>query len=200
MFDPQKEVPSLEFCKRLKRFGYPQDSGGFYWTVAGDSCKLEYVKDISFAREVRQDLTFYKAPTIGEMLDYLGKSTSPDECCKEILNKIRDKFNVLELSKTEAREKMVKVELVLDTELPIEEIKDKFKILGQICSERMRLVDWRFLEKKKIVIGDKIGDWTVEGVEGVGNEKCTKGYYICHYGNTRRLKWFTYLELDDLIK
>ncbi|RLJ03092.1 MAG: hypothetical protein DRP08_03955 [Candidatus Aenigmatarchaeota archaeon] len=31
MFDPQKEVPSLELCKRLKELGYPQDGGGWYW-------------------------------------------------------------------------------------------------------------------------------------------------------------------------
>ncbi len=32
MFDPKKEVPSLELCKQLKKLGFPQAGGGWYWT------------------------------------------------------------------------------------------------------------------------------------------------------------------------
>lgn len=31
MFEPEKEVPKLELCKKLKELGYPQDGGGWYW-------------------------------------------------------------------------------------------------------------------------------------------------------------------------
>ncbi|MCD6384449.1 hypothetical protein J7M23_01605 [Candidatus Sumerlaeota bacterium] len=31
MFNPEKEVPSLELCKQLKEFGFPQEGGGWYW-------------------------------------------------------------------------------------------------------------------------------------------------------------------------
>jgi len=31
MFDPTKEVPSLELCEKLKELGYPQEGGGWYF-------------------------------------------------------------------------------------------------------------------------------------------------------------------------
>jgi|GEM_PF-4671310 len=31
MFDPTKEVPSLELCEKLKEAGFPQDGTGWYW-------------------------------------------------------------------------------------------------------------------------------------------------------------------------
>jgi hypothetical protein len=37
VFDPTKEVPSLELCKKLKELGFPQDGGGWYWTLRKDS-------------------------------------------------------------------------------------------------------------------------------------------------------------------
>ena len=41
MFDPIKEVPSLELCKRLKELGYPQKDGGYYW-IRKISPEVEY--------------------------------------------------------------------------------------------------------------------------------------------------------------
>ena len=31
MFDPTKEVPSLELCKELKKLGFPQNRAGWFW-------------------------------------------------------------------------------------------------------------------------------------------------------------------------
>lgn len=44
MFDPEKEVPSLELCEKLKELGYPQDKYGFYWIKleAQDKYDLSY--------------------------------------------------------------------------------------------------------------------------------------------------------------
>lgn len=41
MFDPTKEVPSLELCKKLRGLGYPQDGGGWYWIRRVGHCYWE---------------------------------------------------------------------------------------------------------------------------------------------------------------
>jgi len=45
MFDPIREVPSLELCKELKELGYPQTGGGWYWIKPeGDQANCAPVK------------------------------------------------------------------------------------------------------------------------------------------------------------
>jgi len=36
MFDPTKEVPSLELCKELKELGFPQKGAGYFWIKTED--------------------------------------------------------------------------------------------------------------------------------------------------------------------
>ena len=33
MFKPELEVPNIEYCKKLKNLGFPQDRGGWYWIL-----------------------------------------------------------------------------------------------------------------------------------------------------------------------
>jgi len=78
MFDPRKEVPSLDFCKRLKELRFPQSSGGWYWVeVRGnyrlcfnDVCKenglnLFYDPYQLYIWRYLNDVI--KAPTVGEL-------------------------------------------------------------------------------------------------------------------------------------
>jgi hypothetical protein len=37
MFTPEREVPDLELCKKLKKLGFPQCDNGFYWCKFIDS-------------------------------------------------------------------------------------------------------------------------------------------------------------------
>ena len=84
MFDPTKEVPSLELCKRLKELGFPQDSGGWYWDWGNK--KLVYVQqtevgyliyeleEINYYRLTEDDdlfINYIKAPTCRELGELL---------------------------------------------------------------------------------------------------------------------------------
>jgi len=77
MFDFEKEVPSLELCKKLKELGYPQTGGGLYWDTWGDSLDRPQVVLIddwdncwSIMRRPKEKY-YIKAPTLGEMGEVL---------------------------------------------------------------------------------------------------------------------------------
>ena len=75
MFDPEKEVPNLKLCKRLKELGYPQDGGGWYWwRTKGNkvSYLLKYFGE-QIPTEIFYSVEYVKAPTIPEMVGWLGK-------------------------------------------------------------------------------------------------------------------------------
>jgi len=51
MFDPKKEVPSLELCRKLKEISYPQDKYGFYWVRLKGSLVNENEWDLIYWNE-----------------------------------------------------------------------------------------------------------------------------------------------------
>jgi len=76
MFDPKKEVPSLELCKKLKELGYPQGGGGWYWVLERihtyyDEWRVKYYPsecEVEF-----NVLERIKAPTVRELGEHLPK-------------------------------------------------------------------------------------------------------------------------------
>jgi len=83
MFDPTKEVPSLELCKELKELGFPQDIGGWYWCKIKElppspirRWKLVYANSITqldkkLRRRFDKVYEIIKAPTLREVLEWL---------------------------------------------------------------------------------------------------------------------------------
>ena len=86
MFNPEKEVPNLELCKKLKELGFPQDGGGWYWTQTDTGWRLGYCAEYNLAPKVKIHMMFFaelgrvifrarheiiKAPTITEMWEWL---------------------------------------------------------------------------------------------------------------------------------
>lgn len=79
MFDPTKEVPDLELCKRLKELGYPQNGGGWYWRLwkhqelvyidASKGYMVYDIGDVNYYSIGLEDLLedYVKAPTVGEL-------------------------------------------------------------------------------------------------------------------------------------
>ena len=95
MFDPEKEVPSLELCKRLKKLGYPQDGGGWYWYETEKKIYMLWdTKEYNW--EIHNKYAPIKAPTIPEMMELLGglKSTpyniTPKIVCENLISKIEN--------------------------------------------------------------------------------------------------------------
>jgi len=76
MFKPEKEVPSLELCKKLKELGFPQGDGGFYWVhYLSNQWSLGYYEfiEIDYCQwEV------IKAPTASELLKWLPEEITID--------------------------------------------------------------------------------------------------------------------------
>ena len=75
----EKEVPNLELCKRLKRLGYPQEGGGWYYFRFSKKEDFElsfFHKEtpLSFYGASYKHMEFYKAPTCRELGEWL-----PDE-------------------------------------------------------------------------------------------------------------------------
>ena len=74
MFDPKKEVPSLELCKRLKELGYPQDGGSWYWDLWPVKPRLVFLATwenfIPLMRKPK-DKWLMKAPTLREIIEWL---------------------------------------------------------------------------------------------------------------------------------
>ena len=73
-WNPEKEVSSLELCRRLKELSYPQDGGGWYWIKTAFGWILAIMLDgiwlsernyIKVNDETIKD--FVKAPTCREL-------------------------------------------------------------------------------------------------------------------------------------
>ena len=73
MFDPTKEVPRLDLCQQLKKLGFPQETGGFYWRKFKDGWKVEYIPYISVVKRMIRQGVIVKAPTFIELWKYLPK-------------------------------------------------------------------------------------------------------------------------------
>jgi len=72
MFNPEREVPNLELCKKLKELGFPQDGGGFYWVIENINGKelprVVYESDIDNGEfGTKFVVEIIKAPTIREL-------------------------------------------------------------------------------------------------------------------------------------
>jgi len=104
IFFRNKEVPSLNLCKILKRHGYPQDEGGWYWLEIIDSTPYEKVEliykswaDLQIEKKETEkwqkllkekgiyrplisedDFIITKAPTINEMERWLPEKLDLD--------------------------------------------------------------------------------------------------------------------------
>jgi len=75
MFKPELEVPSLELCKKLKSLEYPQNGGGWYWSVDNQGRvflsffqkmtneDIEHDEKINFLKRI-------KAPTVRELGEF----------------------------------------------------------------------------------------------------------------------------------
>ncbi len=72
MFDPTKEVPNIELCKKLKELGYPQDKYGFWWVL--------------FENDTEYDLCYWDEEHIrwSEKGNYI--LIGGCDCCAETLN------------------------------------------------------------------------------------------------------------------
>ena len=82
MFNPEKEVPSLELCRRLKELGYPQEGGGYYWISFGERYILISYAEIEFDGNkhpwgihspsgLSQPFDYIIAPTLRELGEWL---------------------------------------------------------------------------------------------------------------------------------
>ena len=65
----EKEVPSLELCRRLKELGYPQGGGGWYWDETVDYSWKLYLYGNTPAHIKSQSVV--KAPTCRELGEWL---------------------------------------------------------------------------------------------------------------------------------
>ena len=88
-FDPTKEVPSLELCKKLKESGFPQVKGGFWWVLFetyneyeicywdaehvrwDDQGKYVLIGGCDCCADIVEVEDKIKAPTINEMIKYI---------------------------------------------------------------------------------------------------------------------------------
>jgi len=90
----EKEVPSLELCKRLKELGFPQSSGGWYWRVDEYKKWLSFYTDSEYKHRIPNEI-FIKAPTCREMIEWISKvepyhiisykSITPKRLAKELI-------------------------------------------------------------------------------------------------------------------
>jgi len=73
MFDPTKEVPSLELCEKLKEAGFPQDGTGWYWIKKPIGHEHEW--KLILIEDIHRTIDNYKvkAPTVHELLEWLSK-------------------------------------------------------------------------------------------------------------------------------
>jgi len=108
MFDPNLEVPDLRLCKKLKELGYPQDGGGWYWNIWGDSngkpflMFIEDFENFSFVYEApkaKKEDYFIKAPTCRELWKYIEPyrtiiyiSIDPDRLANDLIWLVKNEY------------------------------------------------------------------------------------------------------------
>lgn len=78
MFDPTKEVPSLELCEKLKEAGFPQDGVGWHWVkkpTGPAHVGYTYEWKLILIEDIHRAIDYYKvkAPTVHELLEWLSK-------------------------------------------------------------------------------------------------------------------------------
>ena len=77
MFNPEKEVASLELCRKLKELGYPQDEGGWYWAISnvynqkGELIRKDIELDYYRRKPSLGNTEYIKPPTVAEMWEWL---------------------------------------------------------------------------------------------------------------------------------
>ncbi len=74
MFNPVKEVPSIELCKKLKEIGYPQGGGGWYWAKNNLIYIPIFSKSVQRRLEIQSESEVIKAPTVVELGELLIKA------------------------------------------------------------------------------------------------------------------------------
>jgi len=71
MFKPEKEVPSLELCRKLKELGYPQDKTGYWWGYRAHLKDDEQYVLLFGNKILVGELDWWKAPTCRELGEWL---------------------------------------------------------------------------------------------------------------------------------
>jgi len=74
MFNPAKEVPNIELCKKLKKIGYPQGGGGWYWVKNNLVHIPIFSKSVQRRLETQAEGEIIKAPTVVELGESLLKA------------------------------------------------------------------------------------------------------------------------------
>jgi len=98
MFKPELEVPDIEYCKKLKEIGLPQDTGGFYWTKYKGEINLIYNEDIPHYSFYESDIVF-KAFTIRELGEWLPSSIEKEYSCVSEAKRIFENRVVSDIEK-----------------------------------------------------------------------------------------------------
>jgi len=86
MFDVEKEVPSLELCKRLKELGFFQGDKGWFWVLLSPTSKKEeefWVLDYRDGEYSLYNRKFtkekIKAPTCREMEEWMPEKIEEND-------------------------------------------------------------------------------------------------------------------------
>ena len=99
MFYPEREVPSLELCKRLKELGFLQESGGWYWRKdMYGNFELEYkpwaspIEKCLKHEKLGGEEIFIKAPTVRELGEWLPAKIKDDSMFELVSIKMKDEM------------------------------------------------------------------------------------------------------------
>jgi len=91
----EKEVPSLELCKRLKELGFPQEGEGWCWYTNKEILRWKVVYNKGFYPIEELYGEYIKAPTCREMIEWISKvephciisykSITPERLAKDLI-------------------------------------------------------------------------------------------------------------------
>jgi len=102
----EKEVPSLELCKRLKELGFPQGGSGLYWSrwYVNEPFRVIFSPDgEKFCGWVGEDyveyqppIEKYKAPTCREIIERIDttdqKYVTSDRLAKDLIWLVENEY------------------------------------------------------------------------------------------------------------
>lgn len=74
-FKPINEVPNVYLCKKLKKLGYPQGGGGWYWVKENKNKSFHLTFMTHLLQEMSPFVEEIKAPTVPELGKWLPKDT-----------------------------------------------------------------------------------------------------------------------------
>ena len=103
MFDPTKEVPTLELCRKLKELGYPQDRDWLVWVKykelpdnkGGDILYEQGEYILTFGWEVPNEVRTIKASTARELGKWLPERIeTSDDTYSLVIEKYDDGWTV----------------------------------------------------------------------------------------------------------